>query len=111
MNVHRKAGQPSRQQADHDTDQPARTRQRRRLDEKLLKDVATRCANRLPNPDLTRPIRDRDHHHRHHPDPAHQQRHRRQRHHYQEENSRNLIERVENLILRDQIEAVVIRRP
>src|SRR5215475_8837402 len=76
--AHECARNLAEREPDDDADHAADARQRGGFNEKLLKDVGARRADRFANANLASPIGDADHHHRHHADAAHEQRDRRQ---------------------------------
>src|SRR6266550_3453465 len=75
VDLHRQRRQPAEGQADENAEHTTQARERRRLDEELKEDLPLRRAERLPDADLARSARHRDHHDRHNPDAADKQSH------------------------------------
>src|SRR4029079_15505514 len=77
------------------------------LDKELKQNLALRCAHRFPHADFARSIRNRNHHDRHHANSTDHQSNTRQHDHHEEKHAGDLVERIQNLILRDHVEVVL----
>src|SRR5213596_3418059 len=97
--------------ADRHADNATHQRQRRRFDQELPQDLASRGAQRLTHPDLACALRDRDHHDRDHADAPHEQADHGEDDHQDAGYQREAVDRLDVHVLRNRVEVVFLAGP